>query len=468
MARLTRDVVRTGPPRRTSQQRKTVLLIGTTGSGKSTLGNCLLYPNTCMQVFYSSRDNKPETQFVQFAAGHFSPGAGKPPIQLEIIDTPGLNEDAEVDQLHKCEIKAVQKAEDITACILCVKFGSPIDTQYRETVRQYKELLPRLFQGKDNVIVVFTDYSMNPYAVRKREKSNYLEEAYERNAVEEIVQAGELPCAPKYFCIDSLPMMEVEHEVEYTMQARKAIFEHIDMCSVQYKTVLLIGSTGSGKSTLGNCLLGCTKKSQEVFAIGHDCKPKTQKVEIGCRRCYFSCGAGSSIPLEVIDTPGLNVSKAEDIQHMIEIVETVRKAGEIRACMLCVKFDSPINAKYTAMVRYYKELLSYLFETNVIIVFTDYSENMYEVKKRKRAGIDPAVVTKNAIEEIVRNGQLPYSPVYFAIDSLPFMEEDEKVTALTREAIINYIDSLCGVQTEDMPKATYRKLYELQSWTTLY
>ena len=217
---------------------------------------------------------------------------------------------------------------------------------------------------------------------------------------------------------------------------------------VRLMSVLLIGSTGSGKSTLGNCLLGSTKKYQEVFAIGRDGKPRTQNVKNG--RCSINRGAGPPILLQVIDTPGLNESAVKDLRHMIEIVETVRSSEEITACVLCVKFGSQIDAQYTSTVRYYRELMPNLFETNVIIVFTDYSENPYEVQKRERAGIEPEIVTRNAIEEIVRNGRLSYSPVHFAIDSLPLMEEDEKVTAQTREAIINYIDSLCGVQTKHM------------------
>ena len=211
------------------------------------------------------------------------------------------------------------------------------------------------------------------------------------------------------------------------------------------KTILLIGSTGNGKSTLGNCLLDPSENPKEVFMRGRSSVPQTQNVRIG--NGLLRLGSGKRITLHIIDTPGLNESAVKDLTHMIEIVEAVKKAKEITACLLCVKFNAQIDAQYRATVRYYKRLLPKLFEANVIVVFTDYSENPYEVRKREREGIKPDDVIGNAIAAIVEAAGLPYTPTYFCIDSLPLDDEDMKFTMAGRGAIVGYVGTLCGVDT---------------------
>ena len=213
----------------------------------------------------------------------------------------------------------------------------------------------------------------------------------------------------------------------------------------QDKTILLIGSTGNGKSTLGNCLLDPSQSPKEVFIRGRSSVPLTQNVQM--ENGLLRLGTGKRIPLQIIDTPGLNESAVKDLTHMIEIVETVRKAKEITACLLCVKFNTQIDVQYRATVRYYRSLLPKLFEANVIVVFTDYSENPYEVKKREREGIDPDDVIKNATAAIMEAADLPYTPTYFCIDSLPLADEDMKFTMEARGAILGYVGTLSGVDT---------------------
>ena len=207
-------------------QRKTIVLIGSTGSGKSSLGNCLLEPTKTSgpKVFASGCGRMPQTQQTQVGVSHCSRGAGKPPILLKIIDTPGLNESAAKDQTHMIEIEtAVRNERKIAACLLCVKFNSQIDIQYKTTVQMYKQLLPGLFEA--NLIVVFTDYSEHPRAMKKRRREGIVPNVVIRNAIDAIVEAAELSYVPEYFCIDSLPS---DHCIECTMAARRAILEHVD------------------------------------------------------------------------------------------------------------------------------------------------------------------------------------------------------------------------------------------------
>ena len=213
----------------------------------------------------------------------------------------------------------------------------------------------------------------------------------------------------------------------------------------QNKTILLIGSTGNGKSTLGNCLLDSSENPKEVFIRGRSNVPLTQNVQMA--NDLLRLGAGKRMPLQIIDTPGLNESAVEDLTHMIGIVETVRKAKEITACLLCVKFNAQIDVQYRATVRYYRSLLPQLFEGNVIVVFTDYSKNSYAVKKREREGIKPDDVIGNAIAAIVEAADLRYTPTHFCIDCLPLDDEDMKLTMEARGAILGYVGTLDGVHT---------------------
>ena len=199
--------------------------------GKSTLGNYLLDPSRQKKHFTVAKDNKPETQYTQSEKGTFTGPAiealGYSSVHLSVIDTPGLNESDAADLKHMIGIvEQLEKEQEITACIIVVKFDSKIDTQYRKTIEYYSQLLPSLFEK--NVFIVMTDYATDPRTIAMREQRGIDEKDITENALTTIVRSAKLSySSPIVFKIDCLPYEDDPMEVAYSEGVRNSILEYI-------------------------------------------------------------------------------------------------------------------------------------------------------------------------------------------------------------------------------------------------
>ena len=99
-------------------------------------------------------------------------------------------------------VKVLKCIEEISACILCIKFDAKIDTQYRATVNYYRDLLPTVFEG--NILIVLTNFATDKRSIKLREVQNIDVNAVVQNTAAEV--ASGLPYIPQVFLIDSLPL----------------------------------------------------------------------------------------------------------------------------------------------------------------------------------------------------------------------------------------------------------------------
>lgn len=258
--------------------------------------------------------------------------------------------------------------------------------------------------------------------------------------------------------------------------------------------MLLIGSTGNGKSTLGNYLLDPKETEQDTFETAIDNRPQTkickhvtgsleivkpetmkpdefsntkdvedyseydysdalddlkisESGEISKHDIEKDCAA-----ITIIDTPGLNEGTESDLSHMINLIETLEVMKTVRACILVVKFPCKIDQQFKDTVKYYSNLLPTLFAENVIIAMTGYGMDKYSLAVRKRQKITPEVmkvITSNVVREIMDIAPVNCQPVVFAIDSLP-IEEGATESERVRGAILSYIMSCNEVSVEDL------------------
>ena len=223
-----------------SEATRTVVLIGSTGNGKSCLGNFLLNPGDEEEIFRVAQDNVPTTKLTTMAYAHFDNIDGCPEFHLNVIDTPGLNEGIREDLQNMTGIiEKLQGLKEIGACILVVKFNGKIDAQYKETVKYYAKLLPSLFER--NVIIVMTEYATHDAAVKLRKKQKLDVEGIKRNTVSEIMKCAGLKYEPMLFTIDCVPLDE--DELESNLLVRYSIFQYLLSCCPLSISALRVAKT---------------------------------------------------------------------------------------------------------------------------------------------------------------------------------------------------------------------------------
>ena len=240
--------------------------------------------------------------------------------------------------------------------------------------------------------------------------------------------------------------------------------------------VLLIGSTGMGKSAFGNFLLNpddddhIFDSAKQTFTVSTNNKPMTQEVQIAHKEVHVEGILTDSMSLNVIDTPGLNESAEQDLSHMIDIVKKLNEIGQIQACILVIKFSaSIIDSQYKATVEYYSRLLPGLFDNNVIIVMTDFATDDRSEKLRRKKKIDVEAIKRNTVLELSKcsNGQITYSPIIFMLDCMP-CDDDQSVAEIeksknVRNAILQYIYHLKPVDLKNCKIAKTPYLKELDN-----
>lgn len=204
-------------------------------------------------------------------------------------------------------------------------------------------------------------------------------------------------------------------------------------------TILLIGSTGNGKSTLGNFLLDPHNTTQSLFfKTACNNRSTTKKTQRGSKKLTDIRGY-TFVNLTVIDTPGLNEGAIEDYQHMLDLIQELEKVKEISACIFVIKFNARIDNPYRKTIEYYSMLLPSLFENNVFIVMTEYLTDECSKVRRQRQGVVESQFVDNTIDEMVKIAELCSDALLvFKLDCLPLDSEMEE-SMQTRNNIIEFV-----------------------------
>lgn len=144
--------------------------------------------------------------------------------------------------------------------------------------------------------------------------------------------------------------------------------------------VLLLGSTGAGKSSLANFLFNPLDSPDVPFEVPasdsiHSCTNQiTQHV-------YKVSEDGPA--LRIIDTPGMFDSRTHrdnpNQDHILSLVQLLLNLKSLHFVLICIRWEEYVDSNHHASLEYYRDLLQPLIVRGAVgLVLTKVSQSEYE------------------------------------------------------------------------------------------
>ena len=158
--------------------------------------------------------------------------------------------------------------------------------------------------------------------------------------------------------------------------------------------ILVVGETGTGKSTLINNLLG-----REVAAVGHTLESQT--LQVTPHKLSVE-----GVPIVVYDTPGLDDTREDDEEEHLRNMRSLIERGEIHLVIYCMKLTETRMRK--GLIRTFGEYhkIGVPWEQTVVaLTFADKEENTTSrfsqmEEKMKKTLIERVGVTSDVVARL--------------------------------------------------------------------
>ena len=156
-----------------------------------------------------------------------------------------------------------------------------------------------------------------------------------------------------------------------------------DLKDSSFKTFLIIGKTGTGKSSLCNRIVGHNYDSN-IFPVAGGATSCTQTTILGT--ALFN-GDKEKPPVNVIDTIGFDDPKNDtDVRIIAELVSKLKNNCDyVNLFGIAVNGQAPrLDGSLVAMIKIFEEMFGQRFWKQCVLLFTRISMNDYAKKKRAK------------------------------------------------------------------------------------
>jgi GTP-binding protein EngB required for normal cell division len=179
----------------------------------------------------------------------------------------------------------------------------------------------------------------------------------------------------------------------------------------EVKVVIALGSTGNGKSTIGNRLTG-----KNEFKESEDANSETKQT----RDCI---GFFNDLPIQFVDTPGLNDSDGMDSEHVVQMVTFFKTLPAINSTIIVCNAQNPrISEILKNMIKLFCQIFrSSDFGNHVACVYThSFKITPAQIAERKKECSESlqSIISATGIKA---NNQIPV----FFVDSKTNNTENE-------------------------------------------